>query len=259
VNPELWPESREHFFAVKLALPRDLAPAGCGGILAAPFHQRRLTMYKHSEFANLFIVDHPLVQHKLTLMRRAETPTSLFRQLLKEVSLLMAYELTQPLPMTTDKIETPVAPMEAPVLAGRKPAIVSILRAGLGMAEGLRELLPSAREGHIGLYRDRETKRPVDYYAKLPEPAGRLFILTDPMLATGYSAAHAIDVLRKHGVSNQNIRFMALVVAPEGIRVVEEAHPGVHVYAAALDEKLDENAYIVPGMGDAGDRLFGTK
>jgi uracil phosphoribosyltransferase len=216
-------------------------------------------MYKHLEFANLFIVDHPLVQHKLTLMRRAETPTSLFRQLLKEVSLLMAYELTQPLPMTTANIETPVALMEAPVLAGRKPAIVSILRAGLGMAEGLRELLPSAREGHIGLYRDRETKRPIDYYAKLPEPAGRLFILTDPMLATGYSAVHAIDVLRKHGVSNQNSRFMALVVAPEGIRVVEEAHPGVHVYAAALDEKLDENAYIVPGMGDAGDRLFGTK
>lgn len=216
-------------------------------------------MYKHLDFANLFIVDHPLVQHKLTLMRRAETPTSLFRQLLKEVSLLMAYELTQPLPMTRERIETPVAPMEAPVLAGRKPAIVSILRAGLGMAEGLRELLPSAREGHIGVYRDPETKRPVEYYVKLPEPAGRLFIVSDPMLATGYSAAHAINVLRQHGVSNQNIRFMALVAAPEGMRVVEEAHPGVHVYAAALDANLDENAYIVPGLGDAGDRLFGTK
>ena len=216
-------------------------------------------MYKHLDFANLFIVDHPLVQHKLTLMRRAETPTSLFRQLLKEVSLLMAYELTQPLPMTRERIDTPLAPMDAPVLAGRKPAIVSILRAGLGMAEGLRELLPSAREGHIGVYRDPKTKRPVEYYVKLPEPAGRLFIVSDPMLATGYSAAHAIDVLRQHGVSNQNIRFMALVAAPEGMRVVEEAHPGVHVYAAALDEKLDENAYIVPGLGDAGDRLFGTK
>ena len=216
-------------------------------------------MYKHLDFANLFIVDHPLVQHKLTLMRRAETPTSLFRQLLKEVSLLMAYELTQPLPMTRERIATPLAPMDAPVLAGRKPAIVSILRAGLGMAEGLRELLPSAREGHIGVYRDPKTKRPVEYYVKLPEPAGRLFIVSDPMLATGYSAAHAIDVLRQHGVSNQNIRFMALVAAPEGMRVVEEAHPGVHVYAAALDEKLDENAYIVPGLGDAGDRLFGTK
>ena len=216
-------------------------------------------MYKHPDFANLFIVDHPLVQHKLTLMRRAETPTSLFRQLLKEVSLLMAYELTQPLPMTRAPIETPVGPMDAPVVAGRKPAIVSILRAGLGMAEGLRELLPSAREGHIGVYRDPETKRPVEYYVKLPEPAGRLFIVSDPMLATGYSAAHAIEVLRQHGVSNQNIRFMALVAAPEGMRVVEEAHPGVHVYAAALDEKLDDNAYIVPGLGDAGDRLFGTK
>ena len=216
-------------------------------------------MYKHLDFANLFIVDHPLVQHKLTLMRRAETPTSLFRQLLKEVSLLMAYELTQPLPMTRERIDTPLAPMDAPVLAGRKPAIVSILRAGLGMAEGLRELLPSAREGHVGVYRDPKTKRPVEYYVKLPEPAGRLFIVSDPMLATGYSAAHAIDVLRQHGVSNQNIRFMALVAAPEGMRVVEEAHPGVHVYAAALDEKLDENAYIVPGLGDAGDRLFGTK
>ena len=216
-------------------------------------------MYKHLDFANLFIVDHPLVQHKLTLMRRAETPTSLFRQLLKEVSLLMAYELTQPLPMTRERIDTPLAPMDAPVLAGRKPAIVSILRAGLGMAEGLRELLPSAREGHVGVYRDPKTKRPVEYYVKLPEPAGRLFIVSDPMLATGYSAAHAIDVLSQHGVSNQNIRFMALVAAPEGMRVVEEAHPGVHVYAAALDEKLDENAYIVPGLGDAGDRLFGTK
>ena len=216
-------------------------------------------MYKHPDFANLFIVDHPLIQHKLTLMRRSETPTSLFRQLLKEVSLLMAYELTQPLPMTKARIETPVAPMDAPVVAGRKPAIVSILRAGLGMAEGLRELLPSAREGHIGLYRDPDSKKPVEYYVKLPEPAGRLFIVSDPMLATGHSAAHAIDVLRRHGVSNQNIRFMALVAAPEGMKVVEDAHPGVHVYAAALDERLDENAYIVPGLGDAGDRLFGTK
>ncbi len=216
-------------------------------------------MYKHPDFANLFIVNHPLIQHKLTLMRRSETPTSLFRQLLKEVSLLMAYELTQPLPMTKARIETPVAPMDAPVVAGRKPAIVSILRAGLGMAEGLRELLPSAREGHIGLYRNPDSKKPVEYYVKLPEPAGRLFIVSDPMLATGHSAAHAIDVLRRHGVSNQNIRFMALVAAPEGMKVVEDAHPGVHVYAAALDERLDENAYIVPGLGDAGDRLFGTK
>ena len=127
------------------------------------------------------------------------------------------------------------------------------------MVEGIRELLPSAREGHIGLYRDPETKKPVEYYVKLPASAGRLFILCDPMLATGHSAEHAIDVLRRHGVSNQNIRFMALVAAPEGMKVVEDAHPGVHVYAAALDERLDENAYIVPGLGDAGDRMFGTK
>jgi len=216
-------------------------------------------MHKHPDYANLFVIDHPLVQHKLTLMRRRETPTSQFRQLLREISFLMAYELTRPLPMTMSSIETPVAPTEAPVLAGRKPAIVSILRAGLGMAEGLREVLPSAREGHIGLYRDPGTKRPVEYYVKLPESAGRLFILTDPMLATGYSAARAIEVLRAHGVSEQNIRFMALVAAPEGLRVVEEATPGVHVYTAAVDEKLNDDAYIVPGLGDAGDRLFGTK
>ncbi len=216
-------------------------------------------MYKHPNFANLFIVDHPLVQHKLTLMRRIDTPTSLFKLLLKEISLLMGYELTQPLPMTRERINTPVAPTDALVVAGRKPAFVSILRAGLGMVEGLRELLPSAREGHIGLYRDPGTKKPIEYYVKLPEPAGRLFILCDPMLATGYSADHAIEVLRRHGVSNQNIRFMALVAAPEGMKVVETAHPGVHVYAAALDERLDENAYIVPGLGDAGDRMFGTK
>jgi len=216
-------------------------------------------MHKHADYANLFIIDHPLVQHKLTLMRRSDTPTNHFRQLMKEVSLLMAYELTQPLPLRKERIETPVAPMDAPVVAGRKPAIVSIMRAGLGMAEALRELLPSAREGHIGLYRDPESKRPVEYYVKLPEPAGRLFILTDPMLATGHSASHAIGILRRHGVSSQNIRFMALVAAPEGVRVVEEEHPGVHVYAAAIDDRLDENAYIVPGLGDAGDRLFGTK
>ena len=173
--------------------------------------------------------------------------------------MMMAYELTQPLPMTREPIETPVAVTSAPIVAGRKPAIVSIMRAGLGMVDGLRELLPSAREGHIGLYREPETKKPVEYYVKLPEPAGRLFILCDPMLATGYSATHAIGILRRHGVSNQNIRFMALVAAPEGMKVVEDAHPGVHVYVAALDERLDENAYIVPGLGDAGDRMFGTK
>ena len=216
-------------------------------------------MQKHKDYPNLFIVDHPLIQHKLTLMRRSDTPTGLFRQLLKEAALLMGYEITRQLPMATEPIETPLGPMHAPVLAGRKPVIVSILRAGLGMAAGLYELMPSAREGHIGLFRDPDSKQPVQYYVKLPEQAGRLFILVDPMLATGNSAIHAIDLLNQHGVSDQNIRFMALVAAPEGMRKLSEAHPDVHVYTAALDEKLDEHAYIVPGLGDAGDRLFGTK
>lgn len=216
-------------------------------------------MADSAEFPNLHILDHPLIQHKLSLLRRKDTPTSAFRQLLKEIALLMGYELTRALPMTSARIETPVAAMDAPVLAGRKPVIVSILRAGLGMAEGMHELMPAAREGHIGLYRDAETKRPVEYFVKLPEHRGRLFILVDPMLATGNSAVYAVDVLNKHKVSDQNIRFLALVAAPEGMRVFQEAHPDVHVYAAALDDRLDDHAYITPGLGDAGDRLFGTK
>ena len=216
-------------------------------------------MYKHPDFANLFIVDHPLVQHKLTLMRRAETPTSLFRQLLKEVSLLMAYELTQPLPMTRARIETPVALMDAPVVAGRKPASSPSCGPASAWPRGCASCFPRRGKDISASTATRRPRIPVEYYVKLPEPAGRLFVISDPMLATGHSAAHAIDVLRRHGVSNQNIRFMALVAAPEGMKVVEDAHPGVHVYAAALDERLDENAYIVPGLGDAGDRLFGTK
>ena len=216
-------------------------------------------MADSAEFPNLHILDHPLIQHKLSLLRRKDTPTSAFRQLLKEIALLMGYELTRALPMTSARIETPVAAMDAPVLAGRKPVIVSILRAGLGMAEGMHELMPAAREGHIGLYRDAETKRPVEYFVKLPEHRGRLFILVDPMLATGNSAVYAVDILNKHKVSDQNIRFLALVAAPEGMRVFQEAHPDVHVYAAALDDRLDDHAYITPGLGDAGDRLFGTK
>jgi len=216
-------------------------------------------MADSAEFPNLHILDHPLIQHKLSLLRRKDTPTSAFRQLLKEIALLMGYELTRALPMTSARIETPVAAMDTPVLAGRKPVIVSILRAGLGMAEGMHELMPAAREGHIGLYRDADTKRPVEYFVKLPEHRGRLFILVDPMLATGNSAVYAVDVLNKHKVSDQNIRFLALVAAPEGMRVFQEAHPDVHVYAAALDDRLDDHAYITPGLGDAGDRLFGTK
>lgn len=216
-------------------------------------------MQKHPDFENLFVLDHPLIQHKLTLMRRRDTPTGLFRQLLREIALLMGYELTRPLPLTTEPIETPLATMEAPVLSGRKPVIVSILRAGLGMVEGLRALLPNAREGHIGLYRDPETHRPVEYYVKLPAAAGRLCILADPMLATGHSASYAVEVLKKNGFPMPNIRFMALVCAPEGVREFERAHPGLPIFTAALDERLNEDAYIVPGLGDAGDRLFGTK
>jgi uracil phosphoribosyltransferase len=216
-------------------------------------------MRRHSDFRSLYIVDHPLVQHKLSLMRRLDTPTAMFRQLLKEIALLMGYEVTRDVPMTSDRIETPLAEMDAPMLAGRKPAIVPILRAGLGMASGLVELIPGAREGHVGLYRDPETHEPHEYSVKLPDPQGRLFILVDPMLATGNSAVHAVDVLNGHGVEDSNIRFMALVAAPEGVKVFSTAHPDVPVYVAALDSHLNEKAYIVPGLGDAGDRLFGTK
>jgi len=211
------------------------------------------------EFPNLYVLDHPLIQHKLSMMRDKSTPTTLFRQLLKEIALLMGYEITRDLPMTTQEIETPLTKMTAPVIKGKKIAVVPILRAGLGMADGLMELLPAARMGHIGLYRDHETKRPVEYYVKLPEPEGRIFILVDPMLATGHSTAAAIDILNKRGIDDENIRMMCLVAAPEGIRVVINAHPKVPIYAASLDSHLNENAYIVPGLGDAGDRLFGTK
>jgi len=216
-------------------------------------------MRTHPDYPNLFILSHPLIQHKLTLMRDRKRSTSAFRALLREIALLMGYEITRDLPLTTERIETPLTAMDAPVLAGKKLSIVPILRAGLGMAEGLHDLVPSAREGHIGLYRDHDTKQPVEYLVKLPEPEGRIFILVDPMLATGNSAAHACDVLNRHGVEDANIRFMALVAAPEGVRVFHAAHPEVPVFTAALDSHLNENAYIVPGLGDAGDRMFGTK
>ncbi len=215
------------------------------------------TPLKH--FPNFHVLNHPLIQHKLSLMRDKSTPTILFRQLLKEIALLMGYELTRNLPMTEVEIETPVAPMVAPIIKGKKIAVVAILRAGLGMAESMIELIPSARVGHIGLYRDPKTKRPVQYFSKLPEAEGRIFILCDPMLATGHSAAAAVDVLNKAGVADRDIRLLALVAAPEGVEVLMKAHPDVEAYAAALDERLNDHAYIVPGLGDAGDRLFGTK
>lgn len=203
-------------------------------------------------------VTHPLVQHKLTLMRDQETPTAVFRQLLREISQLLAYEVTRGLPMTTKRIETPLEPMDAPVIDGKKLALVSILRAGNGLLDGVLELIPSARVGFVGLYRDEETLQPVQYYFKVPtELEDRLVIAVDPMLATGNSSVAAIDLLKEAGATN--IRFLCLLAAPEGIARMKEAHPDVPIVTAAIDSHLNENGYIVPGLGDAGDRMFGTK
>ncbi len=216
-------------------------------------------MKQYPEFPNLYVADHPLILHKMSLIRDSSCGKAQFRELLREIALLMGYELTRSLPLTTRQIQTPLAMMNAPVLDGKKPAIVPVLRAGLGMAEGLEELMPGARVGHIGLYRDHDTKQPVEYLVKLPDPEGRIFILVDPMLATGNSAKYAIDVLVRHGARLENIRFMALVAAPEGVKVLLKHYPQIPVFVAALDSHLNENAYIVPGLGDAGDRMFGTK
>jgi uracil phosphoribosyltransferase len=216
-------------------------------------------MRKDPRFPNLHILDHPLIQHKLSHMRDRETSTRTFRELLREITLLMGYEITRNLPLTTIKIDTPLTSMDAPVIAGKKLVVVPVLRAGIGMSDGLLELVPSARVGHIGVYRDPETHRPVEYLVRLPDLADRTFILCDPMLATGYSAVHAIDTLKKRGVPDEQIIFLALVAAPEGVTVVQEHHPKVKVYVASLDSHLNDHAYIVPGLGDAGDRLFGTK
>ena len=207
---------------------------------------------------HLTVVDHPLVQHKLTIMRDRETPTAVFRQLLREISQLLAYEVTRNLPMTTKPIKTPMQPMDAPTLDGKKLALISILRAGNGLLDGVLELIPSARVGFVGLYRDEETLKPVQYYFKVPEALeDRLVIAVDPMLATGNSSAAAVDLLKQAGA--RNIRFLCLLAAPEGIARMKEAHPDVPIVTAAVDEKLNEVGYIVPGLGDAGDRMFGTK
>ena len=207
---------------------------------------------------NVVVIDHPLVQHKLTLMRDKNTGTKDFRMLLNELSTLMAYEVTRDLPMEEVDIETPVASMRARVLAGRKLGIVPILRAGLGMAEGVMELIPAAKVGHIGLYRDPETLKPVSYYCKLPgDTSERDMIVVDPMLATGGSAAEAIGEMKKFGC--KHIKLMVLVAAPEGIEHIQKLYPDVDIYAGAVDKCLNENGYIVPGLGDAGDRIFGTK
>lgn len=207
---------------------------------------------------HLTVVDHPLVQHKLSLMRDKDTSTAVFRQLLREISQLLAYEITRNLPMTTRMIETPMEQMDAPVLDGKKLALVSILRAGNGLLDGVLELVPSARVGFVGLYRDEETLRPVQYYCKLPEALeDRLVIAVDPMLATGNSSAAAIDLLKEAGATN--IRFLCLLAAPEGVARMKEAHPDVPIVTASLDARLNDVGYIVPGLGDAGDRMFGTK
>ncbi len=207
---------------------------------------------------NVTVVEHPLVRHKLALMRRKHTRTAEFRLLLREISLLLGYEVTRDLPLTTIEIETPLTKMTAPQIEGKKMVLVSILRAGNGLLEGMLDLIPSARVGHIGLYRDPETLVAVEYYFKVPRDlSDRLVIVVDPMLATGNSAVAAVDRLKEEGATN--IKFVCLLAAPEGIRAFGEAHPDVHVYTAAIDDHLNEHGYIVPGLGDAGDRLYGTK
>ena len=207
---------------------------------------------------HLTVVDHPLVQHKLTLMREKDTSTKSFRQLLREISHLLAYEVTRNLPMTMKRIETPLQSMEAPVIAGKKLALVSILRAGNGLLDGILDLIPNARVGFVGLYRDEETLQPVQYYCKLPDALeDRLVIAVDPMLATGNSSAAAVDLLKEAGATN--IRFMCLLAAPEGVERMRQAHPDVPIVTAAVDSHLNAQGYIVPGLGDAGDRMFGTK
>ncbi len=207
---------------------------------------------------NATVLDHPLIQHKLSLLRDRDTSTAGFRRLAREISLLMCYEVTRGLPVEMVPVETPLEPMMAPTLAGKKLCFVSILRAGSGILEGMLDLVPSARVGHIGLYRNPATLEPVQYYLKLPEDIGdRLVVLVDPMLATGYSAVAAVDRLKDAGASQ--IRFAALIAAPEGVAVLSGAHPDVAIYTCAIDRELDEHGYIRPGLGDAGDRLFGTK
>ena len=205
----------------------------------------------------LHIIDHPLVQHKLSIMRRKETSTNQFRELLKEISMFMGYEVTRDFPLTYEEIETPLMNMNAPKIAGKKVAIAPILRAGLGMVDGLLALMPSAKVGHIGMYRDEETCQPIFYYYKMPPGKDRMVIVTDPMLATGGSACDAIQHLKSIGC--KNIKFMAIIGAPEGISRVAEAHPDVSIYVSTVDRCLNEHGYILPGLGDAGDRLFGTK
>jgi uracil phosphoribosyltransferase len=208
--------------------------------------------------AKVYVFDHPLIQHKLTYIRDKKTGTKDFRELVDEVATLMAFEITRDMPLEDIEIETPITTTKAKVLSGKKIGLVPILRAGIGMVDGILKLIPAAKVGHIGLYRDPETLKPIEYYVKLPSDVEeRDFIVVDPMLATGGSAIAAIESLKKRGA--KNIKFMCLIAAPEGVKALETAHPDVDIYIAALDEQLNDHGYIVPGLGDAGDRLFGTK
>ena len=210
------------------------------------------------DFANLTIIDHPLVRHKVTVLRKVDTSKKKFKELVDEIAMLMAYEVTKDLPMQDVEIETPLERTTQQMISGKKLTVVPILRAGLGMVEGVLRLMPGARVGHIGLYRDHDTLEPVDYYFKIPpEPQEREFILLDPMLATGGSASAAVASLKKQGATR--VQFMCLVAAPEGVKRMLRDHPDVRVFAAALDRGLDDKGYIRPGLGDAGDRLFGTR
>ena len=204
------------------------------------------------------VIDHPLIQHKLTIIRDKNSGTKVFREVVDEIAMLMAYEISRDLPVEEVEIETPMMKSVQKQLAGKKVAIIPILRAGLGMVDGILQLIPAAKVGHVGLYRDEETLEPHEYFVKLPDDiTSHQLLVVDPMLATGGSAVMAIDALKKRGASN--IKFVCLVAAPEGVKVLQEAHPDVDIYTAALDDRLNENGYIVPGLGDAGDRLFGTK
>lgn len=208
--------------------------------------------------ANVTVLDHPLIQHKLTLMRRKETASADFRRLLREIAGLMTYEATRSLPVDTERIETPLGPMDAPVIEGKKLVAISILRAGNGLLDGILDLVPSARVGHVGLYRDPDTLEAVEYYFKVPEEmSDRDVIVVDPMLATGHSASAALE--RVAAVGPRSMRFMCLLAAPEGIEYLTQHHPDVHIYTGAIDSHLNDHGYIVPGLGDAGDRLYGTK
>ncbi|MFN4087481.1 MAG: uracil phosphoribosyltransferase [Alphaproteobacteria bacterium] len=207
---------------------------------------------------NVTVVDHPLIQHKLSLMRRREASTSDFRKLMREIAHLLAYEVTRDLPLTTEMIETPIAAMEAPILEGKKLCFISILRAGNGLLDGMLDLLPSARVGHVGIYRDPASLVPVEYYYKVPQDiADRPVIVVDPLLATGNSATAAIDRLKEDGAAR--IKLVCIIAAPEGLAAMADAHPDVHVFTAAIDQRLNDHGYIVPGLGDAGDRLYGTR